>query len=230
MNTENDIDRSSKKEIMLWILILGSLWGLSEAVLGNAMSGGMPLRASVFTGIGIGIMGIALGAFKRPTMLIGIALITAASKQVAVPLLGCSILCKANSCLAVLLHATFLAGTITLTGKRSGNAVPLFLAGFSAVLLSAATFYFAGMRLAPCDYLLSFNHTGGLLAFIKTEGIAWALFSGIALPAGFRFGESLKDCMSQFRSKPWIYYTASSAIIFCCWVVIILTTITELAR
>jgi hypothetical protein len=225
MNTEHDTDRSSKKEIMLWILILGSLWGLSEAVLGNVMSGGMPFRASVLTGIGIGIMGIALGVFKRPTMLIGIALITAASKQVAVPLLGCSILCKANSCLAVFLHATLLTCTVAMMGKRRGNIVPLFLAGFSAVLLSAATFYFAGMHLAPCAYLLSFNHTGGILAFLTTEGIPWALFSGVALPAGYRLGESLKGSIFQFRSKPWIYYTASSAIIICCWTVITLMEI-----
>jgi hypothetical protein len=127
MNTKHDTDRSSKKEIMLWILILGSLWGLSEAVLGNVMNGGMPFRAAILTGIGIGIMGIALGVFKRPAMLIGIALITAASKQVAVPLLGCSILCKANSCLAVFLHATFLTGTVAMIRKRRGNTVLLSL-------------------------------------------------------------------------------------------------------
>ncbi len=225
MNTEHDTDRSSRKEIMLWILILGSLWGLSEAVLGNVMSGGMPFRAAVLTGIGIGIMGIALGIFKRPTMLIGIALITAASKQVAVPLLECSILCKANSCLAVFLHASFLTGIFAVIGKRRDNTVLLSLAGFSAVLFSAVTFYFTGMRLAPCAYLLSFNHPGGLLAFLTTEGMAWALFSGLALPAGYRLGESLKGGIFQFRTKPWIYYTASSAIIICCWVIITLTEI-----
>lgn len=230
MNSEHQTERTSKKDIMLWILILGSLWGLSEAVLGNVMGGGVPFRAAVLTGIGIGIMGIALGIFKRPFILLGIALITAASKQVAVPLLGSSILCKANSCLAVFLHAAFLTGTVALMGKRRGNTVRLSLAGFSAVLFSASAFFFAGMRLAPCAYLLSFNHPVGLLTFLAAEGIVWAVLAGITLPVGYRLGESLKGGIFQFRSKPLLYYGISSAVIICCWAVITFTTIAEFGR
>lgn len=223
-------ERTSKKDIMLWILILGSLWGLSEALLGNVMEGGMPFRAAILTGIGVGIMGIALGIFRRPFILLGIALVTAASKQIAVPLLGSSILCKANSCLAVFLHAAFLVGTATLMAKGRGSTVRLSLAGFSAMLFSASAFFFAGMRLAPCAYLLSFNHPGGLLAFLTAEGIAWAVLAGVTLPVGYRLGEFLKDGISQFRLRPLFYYSVSSAIIVCCWAIIALVTIAEFAR
>ena len=139
-------------------------------------------------------------------------------------------MCKANSCLAVFLHGAFLTGSVALMGKGRGNSVRLSLVGFSAVLLSATAFYFAGMRLAPCAYLLSFNSPGGLLTFMTAEGIAWAVLAGITLPVGYRLGEALINGISQFRLRPLFYYSISSAVIVCCWAIIAFITIAEFAR
>lgn len=228
MSTKNDAAHRKMRDILLWILILGSLWGLSEAIGGSAMRAEMlSVKATVLTGIGFGIMGIALGSVKKPWLLIAIAIIAAASTQIAVPLLGCSILCRANSSLALMLHATCLYGAFALFNGKSGNAAILSLTGFSAAMLSSGIFFFAGMRLAPCAYLLSFNHSGGMLSFLAAEGIAWALFAGIALPIGYRLGAPLQNGIVQLRSRPALYYGASSAIIIFCWIGITLIAISK---
>ena len=226
MTTKNDAAPQRRKDIILWILILGSLWGLSEAIGGSVMRTKMlSVKATVLTGIGFGIMGIALSSSKKPWLLIVIALIAAASTQIAVPLLGYSILCRANSSLALMLHGSCLYGAFTLFNGKSGNATILSLAGFSAAILSSGIFFFAGMRLAPCAYLLSFNHTGGMLSFLAAEGIAWALFAGITLPIGYRIGERLSEGIIKWQGKPTPYYAISSTVIVCSWAVIILATI-----
>jgi hypothetical protein len=228
MSTKNVAVHQRTKDSILWILILGSLWGLSEAIGGSVMRTQMlSVKATVLTGIGFGIMGIALGSSKKPLLLIVMALIAAASTQIAVPLLGCSILCRANSSLALMLHASCLYGAFTLFKGKSGNAALLSLTGFSAAMLSSGIFFFAGMRLAPCVYLLSFNHSGGMLSFLAAEGIAWALFAGIALPIGYRIGAHLQNGIVQFRSRPSLYYGASAAIIIFCWAGITLIAISN---
>lgn len=221
METKALEKRTPLLDIFTAIAVLGSLWGLSEVVLGGAMAvAKFPYRAAILTGIGMGIMGIAIGAFRRPVMLGGVALVAILCKQLVVPILHVSVMCKANSCLAVMLEGLALAGVVFLAGRRLDRGhLARVVSGASAALLAAAAFYFAGMRLAPCQYLLSFNRPGGLLAFLAAEGLPWAVFSSLLFPAGYWLGAQLRDAvLAPEARKPSLYYIASAALVAVSWI------------
>lgn len=214
-------------DIALTILILGSLWGLSETAISEFIkTQGLPLRAGILTGIGMSLMGIAIGLQRKPWILLVIALITVFSKQLVVPVLHCSILCKANSCAAVGLQGIFLSGTIALAGnKLRHNRLIKIVTPFLAAFGSAGAFYFIGMRLAPCPYLLTFNHPGGLISFLAAEGLAWASFSALLFPAGYWIGAQMYRLEKLKTKQPLIYYLGSLLVVVISWSAISLTMV-----
>lgn len=217
----NEIKRAQLVDVLIAIVVLGSLWGLSEVVLGGAIrAAGLPYWAGILTGVGIGIMGIAVGVLRKPSMLAGIALVAILCKQLVVPILHVSVMCKANSCLAVMLEGLALAGVVSLAGRKLDRGYLAQIAsGASAPLLAAAAFYFVGMRVAPCRYLLSFNRPGGFVAFLAVEGLVWAVFSAILFPVGYWVGARLRETILALRMrKPLFYYTTFAALVVSCWV------------
>lgn len=217
----NEIKRAQLVDVLIAIVVLGSLWGLSEVVLGGAIrAAGLPYWAGILTGVGIGIMGIAVGVLRKPSMLAGIALVAILCKQLVVPILHVSVMCKANSCLAVMLEGLALAGVVSLAGRKLDRGYLAQIAsGASAPLLAAAAFYFVGMRVAPCRYLLSFNRPGGFVAFLAVEGLVWAVFSAILFPVGYWVGARLRETILALRMrKPLFYYTTFAALAVSCWV------------
>jgi len=202
------------------VVVLGSLWGLSEVVISDTLKLlQIPFRAGILTGIGMGIMGMAVGMHRRPVMLAGLALVAIAAKQLVVPLLDCSIMCKANSCAAVLLQGCILCGLVSFFERfEKGDLSSRVVTGISAALIAAGAFYAVGTRLAPCQHLLSFAQHGGMVSFIYTEGFSWAFFSGILYPAGYRAGVKLNNPVRRFRNKePRAYYATLTVIVAGCW-------------
>jgi len=223
-----NLKNGSFTDMAIMVLILGTIWGFSEIVLSEAIKiWGIPFRAGILTGIGMGIMGIAVGFNKKALPLIGIALVTIATKQLVVPVLQCSVLCKANSCAAVLLQGGALCGAVAITGHKLHNLKSVrIVIPVSAALLAAGAFYFIGMRLAPCPYLLSFNHPGGLMSFYGAEGLSWAPFSGILFPVGYKLGAVLKKTLPVVKTaKPAVYYISAASCLICCYAAITVTII-----
>ncbi|HLE50500.1 MAG TPA: hypothetical protein VI755_00455 [Anaerolineales bacterium] len=216
----DEIMREQRVDLLIAILVFGSLWGLSEVVLGSAIrAAGLPYRAGILTGVGMGIMGMAIGIFRKPVMLAGIALVAILCKQLAVPILHASVMCEANSCLAVMLEGLALAGVVSLAGRKLDRGYLIkIVSGALAALLVAAAFFFIGMQVAPCRYLLSFNRPGGFMAFLAVEGLVWAAFSATLFPLGYWAGARLRDVVPVFGTrKPWLYIT-SAALVVCSWV------------
>jgi len=213
---KRDRTRSQFVNGLIAIFLFGSLWGLSEVVLSGAISrAGIPNRSAILVGVGMIIMGIAMGVFRRPLMLLWITIVTILSKQLVVPILHISVMCKINSCLAVLLEGFILAGFVTVLYKTDLSRM---ISGGLAALLAAIGFYFIGMRLAPCPYLLSFK--GELLKFLAKEGLVWAAFSGIFFPVGYRIGARLKTTVITVEiRRPLLYYISSLAVTAACWTV-----------
>ena len=187
------IRQSRRGDILIALVILGSIWGLLEVVGGGAMkAGNIPYKGDVLTGLGIGTMAIALAMFRRPLGLLLIAAVAIGVKQTAVPILHLTTFCKANSCLAVMLGAGALSGTAALVGPRLRRGISARVAtGFSAGLLASISFYFIGMRVAPCRYLMSFNRSGGFVAFMLAEGLIWAALGGVFFPVGYRVASAV---------------------------------------
>lgn len=225
MQSDNAVAKNnSHTDTLIMVLVLGTVWGFSEVVFSGAIrEWGVPYRAGILTGIGMGIMGIALGYGKRVLPLIGIALVAMGAKQLVVPVLQCSVLCKANSCAAVFLQSAALCGTAALAGRYLHGSLPARLAvPFAAALAAAGAFYFIGMRLSPCAYLLSFSHQGGLLSFFGAEGLPWAAFSGILFPGGYKLGEILRNAVPALKkASPAAYYITAAGSMAGCYAAII---------
>lgn len=201
--------------LIITVLVLGSIWGLSETVLGGGLRAvNFPYRAGLLTGIGMAIMGIGLAAYKNPAPLFGIGLITVLVKLLAVPILHCSVACKANSCIAVLIQTASLAlVALPLRSNMAKSVHARMAAGALAALIASVSFYFVGMRVAPCQYLLSF--TPG--KFVVTEGLVWAAFSAVLLPLGYLAGEKLTAATPAISASLPVYYAASALVVLLCW-------------
>jgi hypothetical protein len=210
-----------RRDVVLALVVLGSAWGFLEVVLGGAMkSASIPYKGDLLTGLGIGIMAIAIAWFRKPLLVVGIAAVAVALKQLAVPILHLPFMCKANSCLAVMLAGGALAGTAAAVGGRLHKGhLQRVATGFTACLIGSVGFYFIGMRAVPCKYLLSFNRQGGFVAFLGAEGLIWAGLGAVFLPVGYRVGLALRPNIYGLRaSRPALYYAASAVVIACAWI------------
>jgi hypothetical protein len=218
--TRSGRDRSPNAILIL--LVLGSLWGLSEVILNDVIrsSGLLPYRAAILTGIGVLCMGAAIGFLRRPLVLLGMPVVAILMKQMVVPILGVSVLCKMNSCIAVAIQGTVLAGIVRLwQGRVTRSRWARVGTGASAGLLSAVPFYLIGLQAAPCAYLLSFSHPGGLVSFLTHEGLVWAGCSGILFPVGYWLGSMARNpAESPGRQSRLAYNGVSAALVVGSWV------------
>jgi hypothetical protein len=221
-------------DIVLAVVLLGSVWGMVEVVLGGAIKqAGLPHRVAIVTGLGMGIMGVGLGAFRRLYMLPLIAVVAVCVKQLVVPILHLPFLCKANSCLALLIEGGALAGMLAIAGPRltrreaspdgaggvrRGQWITAAAVGGCAALIASGAFHAAGMRVAPCDHLLSYNRALGLLTYMATRGSFWAVSSAVLFPLGYLLGLRLEDSVAvAHRSRPALYYLATALCVAACW-------------
>jgi len=214
--------RRISRDILIGMVVLGSVWGLSEVILNDAIRAyELPWRAGILAGVGMLWMGIGLGLIRSPWLLVGLPIAAACLKQLVVPILHVSVLCKANSCLAIGLQAFCLAGVVGMAGRRAfGGGFGRATMGAGAALGSALPFYFIGLRLAPCPYLLSFGRPEGLGAFMLTEGLVWAAFAGLGFPLGYRLGTTLADPVGSLHArKPLVYYGSAAGLTLFCWAV-----------
>ena len=210
-------------DILLLILVFGSLWGLSEVIFSEFLKQtGIPFRTGILVGMGMGLMGMASGIIKKYFMFMGIAFVAILCKQLVVPILQVSIMCKANSCLAVLINGFTLTGAFFLIGRKLDKNLKFkILTGLIAGFSAAVVFYFAGMRLAPCPNLLSYSHLSGFLSFLFKKGLVWMIFSGVFFPMGYILGERLKNSLKNLRiNKPAFYYAVSGTLVVCCWLAV----------
>jgi hypothetical protein len=221
-DTNDNARAITPRRIAIAVLVLGSLWGLAEVLLNDVIraSGLLPIRAAALTGFGLLALGVMLGYARRPLALLAIPAVAVIIKQLVVPIAGASVLCKANSCIAVLFEASVLAGAAGVMASRLEKSTATRAAtGAGAALLSAVPFYFVGLAVAPCNYLLSFDRAGGFAAFMLREGLVWAAFSAVLFPLGHAIGARVREPVLAFETrKPAFYYGAALGITVACWV------------
>jgi hypothetical protein len=220
--TRSNEDRAlTVRNIAVAVLVLGSVWGVAEVVLNDTIkSADLPFRAGILTGFGMLAMGVLLGYGRKPLAILGVPAIAVLVKQMVVPIAGASVLCKANSCIAVLFEASLLAGVAAVAMRGiEKRAIARAGAGAGAGLLAAVPFYFVGLAVAPCNYLLSFDRAGGFAAFMVQEGLVWAAFSAVLFPAGFALGARIREPLFALESRrPAAYYGAAIGVAALCWI------------
>jgi hypothetical protein len=214
--------KAAKTSTWLSILALGSICGLVEVIFGGILrKAGFSYTSGLLTGLGFGVLGFAFVVFKKPLIGIFIGIVAVLCKQLAVPILHVSVMCNMNSCLAVLLEYSALTGIAAVAmNKMKGNTGWRVLTAGAAALVGATAFYFVGMRVAPCNYLLSFNAPGGIFSFLFKEGLSWMIFSAILFPIGWLAGEKLTSrIFNIFEQKPRISYSGAAVTSILCWTI-----------
>ncbi|MFH1353572.1 MAG: hypothetical protein ABIH68_08380 [bacterium] len=213
---------SGKKKFFVMVLVLGSVCGLMEVVLGGLLHHGFfhQFRSAILTGLGLGIIGFGLAILRKPGIAVLIGLVTVLSKQLVVPILGVSVMCKMNSCLAVMLEfgGFFALAAITMNKMKKSPGMRSLTAG-AGVLSGSIAYYFIGMRVAPCAYMLSFNRAGGFISFMAAQGLLWAAFSAVLFPLGWLAGEKYREGVFALSQSPRLFYAGASAIVIFCWIV-----------
>lgn len=199
MSFSHKLSKLPSPELILTTVALGATWGFSEVVLGNFLrTTSFQYSSALLTGIGMAVMAIAIASRKPLYTLLGIAFIAVIIKQLGVPLLGASVMCKANSCVAVGLEAGGLATfAIVLNQKLDRSIVSRVAAPAAGAILAALAFWTIGRHVAPCNYLLSFSNPG---SFLLKEGLPWAVFSGVLFPVGWQIGKWLRNSGISVRS------------------------------
>ena len=226
---KNTYENSGNKyaDALVTILLLGSLWGfLSEIILKSAVfSQGFPFyggMAGYITAIGIGMMGIVFGNFRKPSLLMGVPLVAILGKLCVLSIFNIPTVARVNSTLAVLLGGIALTVIVTLTGSNLHRSNLLrLLSGMSSGLFAAIAFFFIGMRIMPCPYLLSFSKNGGFGAFMSSDGMVWTVLSGILFYTGCWLGTRVKNtCINLSPKQSLAYYSGSTFVAACFWLMI----------
>jgi hypothetical protein len=211
--------KSRKGQIMM-IIALGSICGLFEVVLGGALTAAnFPWRSGLLAGLGLGVIAFAYAILRKPLMAIWIASVAILVKQLAVPVLGRTFMCNTNSCLAVGLEYAALAGVAAFTIKKmQSNGNLRFLTGGAGAFIGSIAFLWIGMKVAPCNYLLTFNQAGGFVSYLYKESLNWTIFSAALFPLGWLIGVKAEASLNRlFENRPRLIYAGASALTAMCW-------------
>lgn len=190
-------------------LLLGSLWGFFEVFFKDVLAmGGRPFTSAIMTGIGVGLMALGYGLFRKARIFVLIAVFTVLTRMIVVPVIGCSPMCRANAAVALLLLGASTSLVFGAASRAAGNAgVSGGIMAGAAVCISGLAFYPAGLAVAPCAYLQNFAAAGGLSAFLAAEVLWWTLFGSVLFYPGYHAGAALRDAMAALRRRsPAPYY------------------------
>ncbi len=188
-------EKISKTAVLLAVIAMGTVCGVIEVAGKQFLHQiNFPYTSAILVGLCFGIIGIGLAVIRKPIIIIVMAAVAVICKQLVVPILGVSLMCKANACVAVMLEYGSLAAIAAITmGRMKKNVNMRILTAGTAAFLGAATYFFIGMHVKPCPYMLSFNVSGGFVKFLTVEGLIWAAFAAIMFPFGWTVGEKLRE-------------------------------------
>ncbi len=170
-----------KREYILGVLFFGGLWGLSEAVLGDALyTARMPYASVLLTGIALAILTLARTYFPRTGTGTLVATLAMLFKFLNAPFFACHLL----GILLIGVSYDLMFNVLKVRWKSVAAAV--------AVYLSYAAFA------VMITYLFRYNHwiQGGLpkvLRHVFLGGSMAALVCAGVVPLAARLGERLKS-------------------------------------
>lgn len=196
-----------KKEHVLGVLFLGGLWGICEAVPGNALySAKIPYASVPLTIIGFAVMTIGRVYFPQKGTATLIAVCAMLFKFLNVPFFVCHLL---GILLMGLCYDLFFS--VFKIKSRSLSAV-------AAVYLNYALFALM------ITYVFRYDHwvQAGFAEVLRHVGISGsmaALGCAILVPASLRLGEQLKaNCLRPFNLKRQLVPSGVLALTIGLWV------------
>ena len=210
-----------KMKLFAGIIVLGSLWGFAECIIGPAMSdAGLPygiLMTSVFA---IGLMMISRMLFKRRGMQLGMGLVAGALRLFN-PFGGC-VICSAIAIAAEGLLFELIWYKMSLDFSELKTITMKLSMGIVTAYSCYVGGYVITQILTPMVASAGF-YVENLIVFmpqILARGLLAAIIGGITIPALF----VLKDTNIN-NVKDRIYYPTAAAISILCWATVIANTL-----
>ncbi len=196
-----------KKEHILGVLFFGGLWGICEAVPGNALySAKVPYASVPLTIIGFAVMTIARVYFPQKGTATLIAVCAMLFKFLNVPFFACHLL---GIVLMGLCYDLFFS--VFKIKSRSLSTV-------AAVYLNYALFALM------ITYVFRYDHWvqagfAGVLRHVGFSGSMAALGCAVLVPVSLRLGEQLKaNCLRPFNLKRQLVPSGVLALTIGLWV------------
>jgi hypothetical protein len=190
-----------KKEYILGILFFSGLWGISEAVLGDALySANVPYASVPLTVIGFVLMAIASVYFPQKGTAILVAACAMLYKFLNVPFFACHLL------------------GILLMGVCYDLFFNVFKIKNWSVSAIAAVYLNYLLFALMITYVFRYEHwvQSGIVKILRHVGISGsivALSCAILIPASLHFGQRIKTNFSRFFSMKMQFIPGSVLVI-----------------
>ena len=205
--------------IIIGILVFGSIWGLLEATLGGFLHLIIfPNKGAIMSGIGVGIMALALAVYRKPAMLPGIGVVAASFKLLDVWLfaLPAASIHIVNPAMAIVFESLAFGLVAAFVMNRMAKSA---FAGIGAgalvgIMSAVAWVYFAIYVMNAPAYARVVFTAGG---FITNQGVLQAAFSAVFLPLGYLVGEKLAVRTPSVLQRRPVYYAVSASTVALCW-------------
>jgi hypothetical protein len=212
-------DWRSPVNLIIGILVFGSIWGFLEATLGGFLHMIVfPNKGAIMSGIGVAIMGTALAIYRKPSMAPGIGIVAASFKLLdvwffALPAASIHII---NPAMAIIFESlAFSLVAAFVMNRMAKNALVGVGAGVLAGLVSAIAWVYFAIYVMNAPAYARVVFTAG--EYITNQGVVQAVFFGVFLPLGYLIGEKLAAKTPPMLARRSVYYATSAATVCLCW-------------
>lgn len=196
-----------KKEYILAVLFFGGLWGVSEAVLGDALyRADVPYASAPLTAIGFAVMTIARAYYPKKGTATLIAACAMLYKFLNIPFFACHLL---GILLAGMCYDLFFS-MLRIKSRSLSAAAATYLSYALFALMMTYVFHY--------EYWVQ----GGLakvLSHIGMSGSIVALVCAVVVPVSSRLSEQLRTtARNPFRLKPHVVPSSVLAVTLGLWI------------
>ena len=224
MSVSNKLETRSQSASVLrtiiGILVFGSVWGLVEATLGGALHlAHFAYKGAVTGGIAMAIMGAFVVMYRRPRLVLWLAVVAALFKPLSALIYGQPVFSPfvVNPASAILLEGLAFTLVVSLLFKGFESSIKTRIAaGISAGYLSAI-FYAIVASAVGMGRWASWGLTERVTAAL-TDGTALAIAGTALLLLGYVASAKLRPNFWQFMTaRPRAFYASTIAITAFCW-------------
>ncbi len=216
----------TKLDLLILVLLFGSLWGLAEATLGGYLHLiHLPQKGAIMAGLGMAIMAAFIATSRKPGWVVALGVVAASFKALDglifhVPLSSPMVM---NPALAIVTEALVFGVAasffLRVWQKRTLSLVACGVTtGFLSIALYALTASLLGLGKWPTlDIMQKLSIIGSTGAISAAIGVL-LLLGGYALAAWSRQG-----FWQMKTQRPKLFYSSTVAVTALCWILAAVT-------
>ena len=219
-----ELEKKNNSNILylaLLTVVFGSVWGITELVLGGFLHAiHLPHKGAVMGGFAISLMAMFIAATGKPLLVPLLGVIAASFKPFSALLFGMPVMSPfvINPAVAIIMQALAVGAVLVVMKRMAGQHILAragsgFAAGFLGFSLYGLTASVAGMGIWPTLDVAS------RLNLVWTSAIPIGMAGAVMMVIGSYLGRAGALRLSAFRMlHPRVFYPASFSLILLCWV------------